>query len=278
MEQGVREQRLVLAVIGVTALAFLMMPIVIVVPMSFSSAQALTFPPPGLSWRWYDSLFGDPDWMEAVWTSLGIAAISASSALVLGGLAAYGLDRGLQRWRSLAEANFMAPLIVPGVITAVALYFVFAWTGLLGTYLGLVIAHTILAVPLIIIMIGASLRSLDVRIEQVAWSLGASWSQAIGRVVLPTLAPSIVAAWIFAFVTSFDEIIVTSFVAGAQTTVPKKMYEDLILEITPTITAVATLLIGTTVVALGLVHLLLKRGQLPSVQTGAAAGSTHSTQ
>jgi putative spermidine/putrescine transport system permease protein len=278
MEQGVRRRRLVLAVISMTTLAFLMVPIVIVVPMSFSSAQALTFPPPGLSWRWYGSLFGDPDWMEAVWTSLGVATISALSALVLGGVAAYGLDRGRQRWRSLAEANFMAPLIVPGVITAVALYFVFARTGLLGTYLGLVIAHTILAVPLIIIMIGASLRSLDVRIEQVAWSLGASWSQAIVRVVLPNLAPSIAAAWIFAFVTSFDEIIVTSFIAGPQTTVPKKMYEELILEITPTVTAVATLLIGTTVVALGLVYLLLKRGQSPSMQIGAAEDNPHSTQ
>jgi len=268
MERGMSGGRLALAAVGIATLAFLMVPIAIVVPMSFSSAQSLTFPPPGLSWRWYDSLFGDPDWMDAVRTSLGVATISAMGALVLGGSAAYGLDRGRQRWRSLAEANFMAPLIVPGVITAVAFYFVFAGTGLLGTYLGLVIAHTILAVPLVVIMIGASLRSLDVRIEQVAWSLGASWTQAIVRVVLPNLAPSIAAAWIFAFVTSFDEIIVTSFIAGSQTTVPKKMYEELILEITPTITAVATLLIGTTVLALGIVYLLLRRAQSPATTMG----------
>lgn len=255
----------VLAVIGVATLVFLMLPILIVAPMSFSSARSLTFPPSGFSVRWYSALFGDAAWMEAFWTSLGIAAISASAALVLGGLAAHGLDRGRQRWRAAAEANFMAPLIVPGVITAVALYFAFAKIGLLGTYLGLVVAHTVLAVPLVAVVIGAALRSFDSRIEQVARSLGASWMQTILRVVLPNLTPSIVAAWIFAFVTSFDEVIITSFIAGPQTTVPKKMYDELILEITPTITAVATLLIGVTLLALGVVYLLLLRtGSLPT--------------
>jgi len=243
----------------VLGLVFLTVPIVIVVPMSFSSAKALTFPPPGFSLRWYETLFGNPRWMEAMSTSAILAVISSISALLLGGLAAYGLRRGAFRGRDWAESNFMAPLIVPAIITAIALYLGLAKIGLLGTFLGLVVAHTVLNVPLVMMVLGVAIRSFDLRIEQVAWSLGASWSYTVRKVVLPNLAPSVFAAWIFAFIGSFDEVIVTSFVAGKYDTVPKKMFNELILEVNPTITAVATLLIGLTVIALAAVAFILAR-------------------
>ncbi len=248
------------AVLGIAALAFLVLPLLIVVPMSFSSARSLTFPPPGFSWRWYDGFFGDPRWMEALWTSLSLATISSLCAVVLGGLAAYGLRRGTFRGRDVAESNYMAPLIVPTIITAVALYLGFAKTNLLGTFVGLVIAHTVLSVPLVIMVLGVAIRSFDVRIEQVAWSLGGSWAYTMRTVLLPNIAPSLFAAWIFAFIGSFDEVIVTSFVAGAYETIPKKMFNELILEVNPTITAVATLLMLFTIIALGFTAWLLSRG------------------
>ena len=251
--------RRLLATIGVLALVFLTVPIVIVVPMSFSSAKALTFPPPGFSLRWYEALFGNPRWIEAMSTSAILAVISSVAALLLGGLAAYGLRRGTFRGRDWAEGDFMAPLIVPPIVVAIALYLGLAKIGLLGSFLGLAVAHTILNVPLVIMVLGVAIRSFDLRIEQVAWSLGASWSYTVAKVVLPNLAPSVFAAWIFAFIGSFDEVIVTSFVAGKYDTVPKKMFNELILEVNPTITAVATLLIALTVLALAAVGVILKR-------------------
>ena len=251
--------RRLLAAIGIFALVFLTVPIVIVIPMSFSSAKALTFPPPGFSLRWYEALFGNPRWMEAMATSAILAVISSIAALLLGGLAAYGLRRGSFKGRDWSESNFMAPLIVPAIISAIALYLGLAKIGLLGTFFGLVVAHTVLNVPLVMMVLGVAIRSFDLRIEQVAWSLGASWSYTVRKVVLPNLAPSVFAAWIFAFIGSFDEVIVTSFVAGKYDTVPKKMFNELILEVNPTITAVATLLIVLTVVALAAVALILSR-------------------
>ena len=251
--------RRLLASIGVLALTFLTVPILIVIPMSFSSAKSLAFPPPGFSLRWYEAFFGNPRWMEAMWTSVIVAVISSVAALLLGGLAAYGLRRGSVKGRDWAEGNFMAPLIVPTIISAIALYLGLAKIGLLGSFLGLVVAHTILSVPLVIMVLGVAIREFDPRIEQVAWSLGASWWYTVRKVMLPNLAPSVFAAWIFAFIGSFDEVIVTSFVAGKYDTVPKKMFNELVLEVNPTITAVATLLIAFTVLALAAVALILKR-------------------
>jgi ABC-type spermidine/putrescine transport system permease subunit II len=178
---------------------------------------------------------------------------------VLGSLAAYGLRRGSFAGRDWAEGNFMAPLIVPTIIAAIALYLGLAKVGLLGSFVGLVAAHIVLNVPLVMMVMGVAIREFDLRIEQVAWSLGASWSYTVRKVVLPNLAPSVFAAWIFAFIGSFDEVIVTSFIAGRYETVPKKMFNELILEVNPTITAVATLLIGFTVLALAAVTVILGR-------------------
>jgi ABC-type spermidine/putrescine transport system permease subunit II len=249
----------VVAVMGVLALAFLILPLVIVVPMSFSSARSLSFPPPGFSLRWYEGFFGDSRWMEALWNSISIAFLSSIAATVLGALAAYGLRRGTFRLRDVAEGNFMAPLIVPTIIAAVAMYLGFAKVNLLGTYLGLVIAHTVLSVPLVMMVLGVAIRGFDVRIEQVGWSLGGSWFYTARTVLLPNIAPSLFAAWIFAFIGSFDEVIVTSFIGGAYETIPKKMFNELILEVNPTITAVATLLMAFTILALGLSAWMLRR-------------------
>jgi putative spermidine/putrescine transport system permease protein len=254
-----RIARYLLALFGGAVLLFLCLPIAVVVPMSFSSASSLAFPPPGFSLRWYHSFFGDPRWLRAAANSGLVALASSVGALVLGSIAAYGLVRGSFRGRALLEGNFVVPLILPPVITAVALYIFFARIGLLGTILGLIVAHTILTVPYVVLLMSVAIRQFDVRIEQVAYSLGASWFRMFRSVLLPNLLPSVAAAWIFAFIISFDEVIVTIFLAGAYDTIPKRMFNELILQVNPTITAIATLLIALSVITIGIVAWLMRR-------------------
>jgi putative spermidine/putrescine transport system permease protein len=251
-----------LAVFAVLVLIFLCLPVLIVAPMSFSDAKSLEFPPPGFSLRWYQNLLGNPIWIEAGKNSLLLATLSSTAALVAGTLASYVLVRGTFFGRRALEANFMAPMIVPSIITAVALYIFFARTGLLGTFFGLVLGHTILAVPYVVLIMQAAIRGFDVRIEQVAATLGASQWQILTKIVLPNLAPSAAAAWIFSFVMSFDEVVVTLFVSGTYMTIPKRMFNELMLQVNPTVTAVATLLIAFNLLALGVLVLLSGRRKL----------------
>lgn len=251
-----------LAAFAIAVLIFLCLPVLIVAPMSFSDAKSLEFPPPALSLRWYQNLLGNPIWLEAGRNSLILAALSSTAALICGTLASYVLVRGNFLGRRAVEANFMAPMIVPSIIVAVSLYIFFARTGLLGSFFGLVLGHTILATPYVVLIMQAAIRSFDVRIEQVAATLGATQWQILARVVLPNLAPSAAAAWIFTFVMSFDEVVVTMFISGTYMTIPKRMFAELLLQVNPTITAVATLLIAFNLLALGVLMLLSRRGGL----------------
>ena len=243
-----RLNRLLLAASGIGALLFLILPVLIVIPMSFSESSSLRFPPEGFSLRWYAQVFSDPAWVSAMQTSIVLAMISSTLALVLGSLAAYGLVRGGYAGRDLLQSNFIAPLIIPSVILAVALYLVFAMVGILGSFGGLLIAHTLLGVPYVVLIMTVAIRGFDQRIEQVAFTLGASWATMFTRVLLPNLLPSAAAAWIFAFVTSFDEVIVTNFISGTHETVPKKMFNELVLQVNPAITAIASVLIFVSIV------------------------------
>lgn len=254
------------ATIALLGLAFLLVPIVIVVVMSFSSASSLQFPPAGLSLRWYQTFFSDSRWVEALTTSALLALVSSLIALVLGSLAAYGITRGRFPGRGLLEANFVAPMILPAIVIAVALYLFLAKVGLLGSAVGLVLSHVILAVPFVVLIVGVGIRGFDQRIEQIAFTLGASRRQMLLRVLLPNMVPSLASAFILAFVTSFDEVIVTLFVAGTYQTVPKRMFNELMLEVNPTITAIATIMVGLSLVAVALVAVIAgRRGMMRSM-------------
>jgi len=247
--------------ISIAVLVFLCLPVLIVIPMSFSSASSLRFPPESLSLRWYAEVFGDERWMLAIRTSLVLAALSSTFALVLGSLAAYGITRGRFRGKQVLQSNFISPLIIPSVVVAVALYFALARVGLLGSFTGLLVGHTLLGVPYVLLIMTVAIRSFDIRIEQVAFTLGASWFTMFRRVLIPNLLPSITAAWIFAFVTSFDEVVVTTFIAGTHETVPKRMFNDLVLQVNPSITAIAALLIFVSVTLMALSAWLARRGR-----------------
>ena len=240
-------------------LLFLTAPVAIVIPMAFSSASSLTFPPPGFSFRWFETLFYDSGWRAAALNSLFVALISSTVAVLLGGFAAYGIARNRFIFRHLIEGNFVAPLILPPVALSVALYIVFAKIGLLGTFTGIILGHTVLCAPYVVILLGVAIRGFDERFEQVAATLGASKPRILFQIMAPNLWPSILASWLFAFITSFDEVIVTIFVAGSHMTIPKKMFNELIIQINPTITAVATLLIAFSILILAIVGLLVGR-------------------
>lgn len=260
---AIRFNRIVLALCGIGVLVFLCLPVLIVVPMSFSSSSSLRFPPEGFSMRWYAQIFSDPRWVQAIRTSLLLALLSSTLALLLGGLAAYGLVRGRFFGRMTIQSNFISPMIIPSVITAVAMYFALARVGLLGSFAGLLLGHTLLGVPYVVLIMSVAIRSFDSRIEQVAFTLGASWFTMLRRVLIPNLLPSTAAAWIFAFVTSFDEVVITTFIGGTHETVPKRMFNDLVMQVNPSITAIATLLIGVSLALMALAAGLVRRSKIP---------------
>jgi len=254
--------RRLVGALAVATLLFICLPVAIVVPMSFSAATSLEFPPPAFSLRWYDSFFSDLRWMQALRNSIVVALASSLAALLLGSLAAYGLVRGVFRGRASIELNFAVPMVIPHIITAIALYIAFARIGLLGSLFGLIVAHTVLAAPYVVLVMSVALGELDPRIEQVAYTLGARWPTVLLKIVAPNLVPSLVAAWIFAFIVSFDEITVTVFLAGANDTVPKRMFTQLLERVDPTITAIATLLIVISVASVAVIAWLMKRSGL----------------
>lgn len=259
-----RSQRMTrrgLSAYGVVVLVFLSGPLLIIIPMSFSSAGGLEFPPPGWSLQWYEALFSSPAWGSAIKTSLLIGLTSSLVALVLGALAGYGLARGTFRGRGALLAIFLAPMIVPPIVTAVGMYLTFTQVGLQGTFVGIAAGHVVILVPYVVLLMAVAFQSMDRRLELMARSLGASWITAFRLVLLPLLAPSIAVSWLIALVTSFDEVIVTIFIGGTTDTVPTLMFNQLRDRIDPTVTALSTLLVLVTVLILAVAGLLLRLGR-----------------
>jgi len=233
---------------------FLMLPLLVVFPISLSSAPYMQFPPPGLSWQWYERFLDDPQWIDATWRSLYIGAATAVLALALGVPLAFSLVRGTFRGRALLDRLALAPIIVPTIILSVAVYGLFAKLKLIGAWYGLVVAHTVLALPFVVLVMAAGLRDFDRRLEQAAEGLGASRRRTLGRITLPLLRPSLVSAGLLAFISSFDELVVALFLAGPNMTLPKKMFDNILMEIDPTIAAVSVmqiLLVALVMVLIG---------------------------
>jgi mannopine transport system permease protein len=243
-----------LAASACLVLAFLVVPVLLVAPMSFSGSDFLEFPPSSLSLRWYAAYFTDPDWIEPTLLSLKVALLTAVAATVLGAAASLAIVRSRLAGSNLFNAAVAAPMVAPAIIVAVALYLVLSRLHLTGATAGFVLADTMLALPLVIFTVSAALRRVDPRLEQAAISLGASRFGAMMRILLPLARPGILVGAAFAFITSFDEVTVAFFISTAEVkTLPKKMFEGIEWELSPVIAAVSTLL---TVVSLALVLLL----------------------
>lgn len=227
---------------GGLVIAILILPIIVVMIISFSSASYLTFPPPGFSLRWYEQFFSDSNWMRAFWTSLVVAAMSAGIAIVLGASAALGIVRSSIRGKSTIMLLLVSPIIVPPVVLGLSLYSLFLRFDMVGSVFGLAAAHAIGGLPLVVVILCASLQGVDIRLEQAAAVHGASSLTVFRLVTLPAIMPGLAAATFFAFLHSFDELVLTLFLSSAELkTLPLMLWGDVNYRLNPVLAVVSTL-------------------------------------
>ena len=245
------KNRLWLYIFSFITLLLLIVPSLVVIPMSFSSSQYLEFPPREWSLRWYENYFfswkvenGFNDWMAATWTSIKVAVLTIFVAVPIGTMAAYGLVNSSSRTSKILFPIFISPMMVPIILVAIGLFYFFVQFKLVGSVLGLVIGHSLVALPLVLIIVFSALKNYDMNQEKVARSLGAGRFRAFREITLPQIKFSIISASLIAFLTSFDEIIISLFVAGGDnSTITRSMFLALRDQIDPTIAAISTILI-----------------------------------
>jgi putative spermidine/putrescine transport system permease protein len=255
--------RLLLWTTTAAVLVFLIAPIVVIFPLSLSSGELLTLPVPGYSLRWYEDFFTSSKWLSATRNSFIVGIATAALATALGTAAALGIFLGRFRGKAVLVALLSTPMVVPVVVTAVAMYFAFALVGLNNTLAGLVIAHTVLAVPYVLITVLATLQTFDPNLLKAAATLGAPPHVAFRRVVLPLIAPGVATGALFAFATSFDELVVAIFVSSpGQFTLPRQMYAGLREFLSPTIAATAVMLVLCSLALLAANEIIRTRAKL----------------
>ena len=248
---------------------FLLFPILVIIPLSFNAEQFFTFTPKmlafdpeGYSLRHYFDFFTNHDWQIALANSIRIAPVATLFAVGLGTLAAIGLSQPKVPFRGVIMAVLISPMIVPLIISAAGMYFFYARLGLQGTYLGVVLAHTVLGIPFVIITVTATLVGFDQSLTRASANLGADPVTTFFRVQMPLILPGVVSGGLFAFITSFDEVVVVLFVGSAsQKTLPWQMFSGLREQISPTILAVATILVAISIGLLTTVELLRRRNE-----------------
>jgi putative spermidine/putrescine transport system permease protein len=256
-------RRLLMAALGALTVFYLLAPTLVIVPMSFTEGSILSFPPDGFSLRWYEQMLTRAEWSTGLRNSALVAVLTAILATVLGTLAALGMTRGRFPGRSLVNGLALSPLIVPVVIIAIGMFSLFVQWRISGSIVGLVVAHTALALPFVIVNVATSLRTMDRNLELAAANLGATPARSFLRITLPIIFPGVLAGAIFSFITSWDEVVVAIFLTSARfRTLPVEMWEQVRQVVDPTVAAVATTLL---VVTTGLLLLLLVvRRQAPA--------------
>lgn len=241
--------------------AFLVAPSLIVIPMSFNNSSELIFPPTTFSLRLYREFLGGADWISAMKQSFVVAAFTTIVSIAVGIPAAYALSRAEFRGKKLLGMMLLAPMLVPTIAVALGLYLYFSTFGLNGTTAALVMGHSILTVPFVMVIATSNLRHINVNLEVAARVMGASQLMVFRRVVLPLLAPAIIAGALFAFLISFDEVVVAWFVSGIGTsTLPVKMYSAIHWEVSPVLPVVSTLLTGLSLIVCA-IGASLQRGE-----------------
>jgi putative spermidine/putrescine transport system permease protein len=240
-----------LSTYSLVIILLLILPILVVIPIAFTSSQFLEFPPPGYSLDWFRAYLGSELWLTATLRSFLVAFACGILSTALGAMAALALARSNSRWRGAVFAFFLAPMIVPRIVIAVGMFYLFAKIGLVASDIGLVIGHTVLALPFSFIATAAVLKNYDWRLDQAASTLGANRLQAMRFVTVPLIRSGLTAAFLFAFITSFDELTVAIFVSGGvKTTLPKQMWDDMILQLNPTLAAVSVVVFAIVFILL----------------------------
>lgn len=247
---------------GLLMSVFMIAPLLAVVPISFSSGTFLSYPLPGFSLQWYERVFTSGPWMQALCNSLIIGTVSTVLATLLGTLAALAFAR-----RNLPSAGsilglLISPMIFPPVISGLGMYFLFGQLGLTGTMTGLILAHTVLATPFVLISVAASLQGFDMTLLKAAAMSGASPARAFLGIAMPIITPGVVSGALFAFMTSFDEIVVALFIGGpSQRTLPRQMFDGIRDTIDPSIVAMSTFLLLVGIAGLLTTTFLTLRAQ-----------------
>ncbi|QLF72025.1 ABC transporter permease (plasmid) [Peteryoungia desertarenae] len=239
-----------------------------IIPMSLSATNHLQFPPNGLTLDWYIAFFNDPDWMAATSFSLKIACATSVCATIIGTMAALAIERGEMPFKGLLNALSLAPLIVPHIVLGVALYLVFSPLRLTGTLTGFLLAHTVLAVPFVIITVTASLKRMDPALELAGLNCGANRAQCFFHVTLPAIAPGVASGAVFAFLSSFDEATVAFFISDiGGKSIARKMFEDIDFNLTPVIAAASSVTVIASLMLIGFAH-LISQAASSRTQTG----------
>ena len=248
---------------------FLIAPLLVIIPLSFNAEPYFTFTegmlrldPDAYSLRWYAQVQADENWVRSLRNSFIIGLAATVLATALGTVAALGLSRERMPWRNAIMAVLLSPMIVPVIISASGMYFFYSSMGLSQTYLGLILAHTVLGTPFVVITVTATLAGFDHSLTRASASLGASPTRTFFKVTVPIILPGVISGALFAFITSFDEVVAVLFLAGTeQRTVPRQMWAGIREQISPTILAVATLLILLSVILLLMLEFLRRRNE-----------------
>lgn len=261
--------QLILTITALLVLLFLLVPVLVVIPLSFNSEPFFSITPEMLrleadafSLRWYQQIKENPNWYLATRNSFLIGMGATIIATILGTLGALGLHQPHMPWRRFITALLLSPLIIPIIILAAGMFFFYASFNLTGTFTGLILAHATLGIPFVVITVTATLTVLDPSFYKAALNLGATPIQAFRTVVFPIIRPGIITGALFAFIASFDEIVIVLFLAGpSKKTLPREMFAGLREQINPSILAIATLLIVFAALFLLCLHLLQRRSQ-----------------
>ena len=262
MKSPVDRGSLALSAYVYVVLAFIVIPLIIVIPMSFGQSDYLEFPPRGFTLKWYEEYFSSRQWRNATWLSVQVAFFTAICSSIIGTAATYAMVRGRGALATLFQILLIGPIIVPHIALAVGLYLFFQTIGLSGTIPGFVLAHTVLALPFVVFTTAAALGKVDANLEAAAMSCGASRFNAFRLVTLPLILPNVLSGALFAFIISFDEPVVSFFLSGVRyKTLPRRMFEDVEQNLTPIIPAIATLLIVLSIAILLGAHLLRSRAK-----------------
>jgi putative spermidine/putrescine transport system permease protein len=248
---------------------FLIAPIIVIVPLSFNAQPYFTFTtemmsldPDGYSMRWYEDIQNNRQWLFSMKNSFIIGVCATILATSLGTLAALGLSRAEMPYKGLIMGLLISPMIVPLIITAAGLFFFYSSIGLSHTFFGIILAHTALGTPFVVITVTATLSGFDTNLMRASASLGAGQTRTFFKVVMPLIAPGVISGALFAFVTSFDEVVVVLFLSGfEQRTIPRQMWAGIREQISPTILAVATILVCISIALLTVVDLLRRRSE-----------------
>ncbi|WP_439502595.1 ABC transporter permease [Aminobacter ciceronei] len=236
---------------GIAVVIFIAAPLVIIVPMSFSEARSLQFPPPGYWLAYYEAYFTDPTWLLPTWNSILIATATTVLTMALVVPATFALVRHRFRGKSVADLMMLMPLAVPHIVMAVGYYSYFGNLGIVHTHLGVILAHTCLSVPIAFLVLSANLKGFDQTLERAAQSLGASPTRTFIHVTLPILRPGLAISALFAFIQSFDETVVAIFISGrGAETLPRKMFDSIRQEADPVIAVISTLLFVAVLIGL----------------------------